>query len=200
MVANNLTSPVRLDGFAISSTTGLGGGRNCIGVRVRNCPQLVTVSNNTITAGNGTNGLSGAGKPAGASGANGSTADSFRGHVLIPASPTLAYWGDGGTSHAYYAGIIGTTIDAGEGIPGKSGSGALGGDRGAGGEFGNPGGNGGNGTPGGKGSAGTNGSAAAGIHLTGNFVSDPGGSGTPGFAGGTGGGGGGGGASSTIIS
>jgi hypothetical protein len=202
VVANNLTAPVLLDGFAITSAPGLGGGRNCIGVRVRNCPQPVTISNNTIIAGNGNNGLSGANKPAGAGGADGSNADSYKGHLVIPGQVlfTSAYWGDGGSSHAYGPGLIGTAIDAGDGIPGKSGDGALGGDGGTAGGLGNPGGNGGNGTPGGKGGFGANGSATAVIHLSTNFTSDPGGSGSTGATGGTGGGGGGGGAANTLVS
>lgn len=204
VVANNLTAPVLLDGFAISSPAGLGGGRSTIGVRVRDCAQTVTLSNNTITAGNGNTGLNGLNVLAGAAGADGWDAVNWRGPAYpanAPPSENYAgssYFGNGGTflaSTNYY----GVTISKWEGFPGKDGDSSTPDATGTGGAGGLP--NGTNGGPGSSGAAGTavaHGAVAAGIQLAGSFTSTEGGTGIAGTAGGKGGGGGGGGCITNI--
>ncbi len=198
VVVNNLTAPVLLDGFAITSGTGLGGGRSTVGVRVRNCPQTVTLSNNTITTGGGTAGVSGSSVAAGTAGADGDDATNWRGPSYpanaFPSSgyPINYYFGTGGTNLSS-ANFYGVDIDPWEGFPGKLGNSSAPGA--AGGAPDNPnGGNGADGSNGAGGTAGAHGTVASGIQLAGNFSSAEGGQGavgTSGIRGGDGGGGGG---------
>jgi hypothetical protein len=200
VTADNLTAATLLDGFAITSATPAGAGNSSTGVRVRDCAATVTLSNNTITAANGTAGQAGASAAAGTDGADGFNAVSWRGPFYpvnanpSPYQPSNAYWGLGGTTFGP-VNYFGTQVSQFEGFPGLSGEGSLGGARGAGGEGASPDGdNGGNGTPGDNGGTGTPGAIAAGIHLATGFTSNPGGNGGSGGNGGNGGGGGGGGA------
>ena len=199
VVADNLTAPVLFDGFALTSNAGFGGGRSTVGVRVRDCPQTVTLSNNTIVVGNGNAGVGGTNPPASTAGTDGWDAVNWRGPDYPYTTPVQGanlgfYYGNGGTIISF----PGLGLDEWEGFAGKPGSEA--GSGGSGGAPGNPnGGNGGNGTNGAAGTAGAHGAVAAGIQLAGNFTSFEGGLGVAGTNGGNGGNGGGGGGISVGI-
>ena len=205
VTADNLTSPVLLDGFAITNAAAVPPGGSNIGVRVRNCAQTVTLSNNSIVAGSPAAGLAGAAGTAGSTGAAGFTAVSWRGPSYPVAAPLQL-----GLPVAYYKGVGGSSITAvypnfpdaqygihmepNQGWPGASGANpnlyaAAGGVEGE-----TVATNGSNGAAGTSGTAGASGAAGAGLHLGADFAGTDGGAGAAGSGGGKGGGGGGGGA------
>ena len=200
VTADNLTAPAMLDGFAINSAAPILPGGSSIGVRVRNCTQVITLSNNNISAANGTGGTAGQSGANGVAGAAGFNAVSWRGPtypagaVLSFSHPPADFFACGGTPT--YGSIYGTqyaSVSAYEGWPGGSGLFAGVGHGGAPGNQQTPPGNGTHAGPGPSGFIAPNGSNGTGPHFAAGFSAGDGtsggngGDGSPGYNGGGGG-------------
>ncbi len=213
ILASGLTEPVLVDGFNLNATLApVSPGSSSTGIFVKDCTQMVTISNNTISPGNGGPGTSGAAGNAGAAGGDGGDGGPVQ--VNYSATGTNDTYAGGGTrGDGFYHGGTGGfgaclyarpiagfgSTQAANGGPGLSGLGdpaGAGSGGGAGGDNGYPTAtNGWPGTAGIAGAAGAHGTApsASLVFMPAGIVAVPGWDGIPGAYGHGGGGGGGGG-------